>query len=291
MLSPEPVAKKKKIVDDRLPSPPFADTDDAGPAMDDDPIITSDFQLSDPAPSSPAAKVAERKSQAQAKEDPAPKIKEEEDDEDMMEVARTGGVTAASVNISGSRPPKKILKPEAYPSPVSSSPAKAPEATIDSSAWNAVNDKLNLLSSPDTTRQVGKMEYKDALEEDGSLNMFWTDHTEVNGSLFLFGKVLNKKTRAYVSCFVKIDNVLRKMYFLPRQHRVVDGVETDEEVGMADVYNEVDAIMMKMKVKSYKIKPCTRKYAFELPDVPKEAQYLKLFYPYKGRHLAPLVFR
>src|SRR6185312_15719237 len=24
----------------------------------------------------------------------------------------------------------------------------------------------------------------------------------------------------------------------------------------------------------------TRKYAFELPDVPKEAQYLKLFYPY-----------
>lgn len=30
----------------------------------------------------------------------------------------------------------------------------------------------------------------------------------------------------------------------------------------------------------HKIKSSTRKYAFELPDIPKEADYLKCMYPY-----------
>jgi DNA polymerase alpha subunit A len=289
VLSPEPAARKKKMVIDRFPSLPPGDVDDDfAPIMDDDAMMASDLPMSDPAPSSPAAKVAERKSQAQAqaKEEAYVKVEEEEED-DMMEVARTGGVVATSVNMSGSRPPKKSLKPEPYPSPASSSPAKAAEVSVDSAAWNSVNDKLNLLSSPDTTRQVGKMDYKDAIEADGSLRMYWTDYTELHGSLYLFGKVLNKKTRAYASCFVKIDNILRKLYFLPRKHRVVGGIETDDEIGMADVYNEVDAIMTRMRVKSFKIKPCARKYAFELPDVPREAEYLKLFYSYKD-HPTPL---
>lgn len=49
---------------------------------------------------------------------------------------------------------------------------------------------------------------------------------------------------------------------------------------MGDVYEEVDGIMSRMKVGMHKIKPCTRKYAFEMPGVPKEAEYLKLLYPY-----------
>ena len=49
---------------------------------------------------------------------------------------------------------------------------------------------------------------------------------------------------------------------------------------MGDVYNEVDEIMTKLRVGMHKIKPTSRKYAFELPDVPKEADYLKLMYPY-----------
>lgn len=49
---------------------------------------------------------------------------------------------------------------------------------------------------------------------------------------------------------------------------------------MGDVYKEVDDIMSKLRVGMHKIKPCSRKYAFELPDIPKEADYLKLMYPY-----------
>lgn len=58
------------------------------------------------------------------------------------------------------------------------------------------------------------------------------------------------------------------------------GRDTSTEVEMGDVYQEVDEVMTKLRVGMHKIKPCSRKYAFELSDVPKEADYLKLMYPY-----------
>ncbi|TDZ18640.1 DNA polymerase alpha catalytic subunit [Colletotrichum orbiculare MAFF 240422] len=275
-----PVTKRAKTSDDRLPNTTEVAQDDGFmPSMDDaredSPLNdAADIPMSDPAPSSPAAKVAERK--AQIKAEP-----QDDEDEDMMEVAHAGAVTAASVNITGSRPPKKLSKPEPYPSPLNSSPAKATRPTVDSSAWNTVTSGLNVVSSsPAEARTVGKIDYNDAIEPDGSLNMFWTDYTEVNGSLCLFGKVLNKKTGLYVSCFVKVDNILRKLYFLPRPTRHQAGEDTEEEVEMMDVYNEIDTIMSRMKVGEFKVKACTRKYAFELPGIPKEAQYMKCLYPY-----------
>ncbi|KAK0711546.1 hypothetical protein B0H67DRAFT_294622 [Lasiosphaeris hirsuta] len=269
-----PIAKKPKVVDDRLPSPELYDApmdeDDFIPPVDD--VPASDVIMSDPAPSSPAAKAAQRRVQ--------PKVEVEDDEDELMEVAHTGAVTTASVNISASRQIKKIVKPDPYPTPVSSSPAK-PDGVVDSSAWNNISKSLNVVSSSQTeTRVAGKIDYNDAVEEDGSLNMFWTDYTEINGSLCLFGKVLNKKTKTYVSCFVKVDNILRKLFFLPRQHRYRGGVESTEDMDMMQVYTEVDALMTKMGVEMHKIKACNRKYAFELPDVPKEGQYLKLLYPY-----------
>ncbi|KAM5345523.1 hypothetical protein ACJ41O_011385 [Fusarium nematophilum] len=275
--APEPLSKKKKLLDTRIPSPPapVVDHDDGFiPPIDDEPLEIADIPMSDPAPSSPAAKVAQRK--AQIKQEP-----KDDEDEDMMEVAHAGTIATTSVNLTSSRPVKKILKSEPYPSPATSSPVKAAgDTSVDSSSWNALTERLNVVSSSAETKGIGKIDHKDAAEDDGSLNFFWTDYTEVNGSLCLFGKVLNKKTRSYVSCFIKVDNILRKLYFLPRQYRVRDGEETAEEVEMMNVYDEVDEIMTKMNVGMHKIKACTRKYAFELPGVPKEAQYMKLLYPY-----------
>ncbi|KAM0436185.1 hypothetical protein ACHAPT_003077 [Fusarium lateritium] len=285
--APEPIPKKKKTLDTRLPSPlpPVIDDDDGfiPPAADDfSDIETADIPMSEgPAPSSPAAKVAQRK--AQVKQEP-----KDDDDEDMMEVAHAGTIATTSVNLTSSRPIKKILKAESYPTPASSSPVKANGAAVDSTSWNALTERLNVVSSsPAETKGIGKIDHKDAVEEDGSLNFFWTDYMEINGSLCLFGKVLNKKTRSYVSCFVKVDNILRKLYFLPRQHRMQGGEETGEEIEMSNVYDEVDEIMTKMKVGMYKIKACTRKYAFELAGVPKEAQYMKLLYPYNKPQVDP----
>ena len=53
---------------------------------------------------------------------------------------------------------------------------------------------------------------------------------------------------------------------------------------MQDVYQEVDALMTKIGVRMHKIKPCSRKYAFELPGIPKEADYLKLMYQYDSKY-------
>ena len=63
------------------------------------------------------------------------------------------------------------------------------------------------------------------------------------------------------------------------------GCETTEEIEMGDVYQEVDELMTKLRVGMHKIKPSSRKYAFELPDIPKEAEYLKLMYPYDSKSL------
>lgn len=258
----------------RAPATPPTDQDfgnnDFMIGMDDNDVL-----VDDPQPSSPVAKAVERKSNVN--------IKVEEDDEEAMEVAQADGIVTESVNMSGTRPMSKI-KVEAYPSPASSSPTGAPLRQVDASTWNDVTDKLNVVNSSQSTETMtfGKLDHNNAIEKDGSLRMFWTDYTEVNGSLCLFGKVQDKKSGSFVSCFVKVDNILRKLYFLPRQYRQGLSPDSTDEVDMKDVYEEVDTLMGKMRVGMHKIKPCTRKYAFELPDIPKEAEYLKLLYPYSS---------
>lgn len=275
ILSPPPTQKRetrtKNVVQEAVPTEnilPQQNFDDDGIILADD-----DVPMSDPLPSSPVAKAVERKSKVQIKT-------EEEDEEDIMDVAEaTAGsiVQTRSVNMKGSKPAPKIKQ---LPSPQSSSPPPS-GADVDAESWNNVTSKLAVASSPASqSYSHGKMMPEDALEEDGSLRMFWMDYAEINGSLCLFGKVKHKQTGQYLSAFVKVDNILRKLYFLPRKYKHKGGRETTEEVDMDDVYQEVDNLMSRMKVTTRKVKPSTRKYAFELPDVPKEAEYLKLLYPY-----------
>ena len=257
----------------RLNTPPldtsFHEDDSLFCGIDD-----GDVPMSDPVPSSPISKAVERKNL----------VKAEEEEDDTMEVSRVVGdraIKTASINLSGTRPAPKIQKAP-YPTPGSSSPSgPSSDPVIDASAWNDVTAKLNVLSSqgPETV-SPGKLKVEDAIEEDGSLRMFWTDYTEVNGSLCLFGKVKDKSTDSYVSAFVKVDNILRKLFFLPRTYKHRNGRETSEEIEMGDVYQEVDELMTRFRVGMHKIKSTSRKYAFELHNIPKEADYLKLMYPY-----------
>ncbi|KAI1944151.1 DNA-directed DNA polymerase alpha catalytic subunit pol1 [Ophidiomyces ophidiicola] len=250
---------------------------DEGPLLGDE-----DVPMSDPLPSSPVAKAVERKSSSLKREE----VKAEDiDDDDLMAIAEATGhneADSARVNISGKRPaPQKEIGESVYPSPALSSPPKIHSDAIDPSSWTDVTRKLNVLSSPaPDTHTFGKLRAQDAVEEDDSLNFFWMDYTEINGSLCLFGKVKDKRSRRFVSAFVKVDNILRKLYFLPRQYRMSHGQASDDEVDMQNVYEEVDRLMTRLKVDMHKIKPCSRKYAFELSNIPKEAEYLKLMYPY-----------
>jgi DNA polymerase alpha subunit A len=271
-LTQERQAKNKPIqLDDTPPAQTrFDDHDGTFTRLGEE----DNLLMSDPLPSSPTVKAIERKSQVH--------VKEEEDD-DLMEVAQAFGdvcAATANVNLQASRPRPKIQN-DVLPSPENSSPTLPPVTDLDASTWNNITAKLNVVSTPASdSRTFGKMRPQDAVEDDGSLKFFWLDYTEVNGSLCLFGKVKDKTAGKFVSAFVKVDNILRNLYFLPRKYKHRHGLDTTEEVEMNDVYQEVDSLMSKLKVDMHKIKPCLRKYAFELPDIPKEADYLKLLYPY-----------
>lgn len=105
--------------------------------------------------------------------------------------------------------------------------------------------------------------------ETNSFQMYWLDFAEVNNSLILFGKVKTLDNNL-VSAMVQINGLCRELYFLPR-----DGYSA------MDVYEEITPLIMeKYGLTNIRAKPQKMKYAFELPDIPKEAEYLKVLLPY-----------
>ena len=162
----------------------------------------------------------------------------DESDDDIpvvkkLTAAKPTTISTKSVNISASKPappPKVDVKRE--PSPVS----EVPDAT-----WRDLDSTLNVTAAPTATSST-KASPSDVLEtvsmtvtetveqEDGTemeiektvekpvVNVFWLDYGEFNGVLGLFGKAFNKKTQQWISCFVKVENLERCLYFLPREN-------------------------------------------------------------------------
>jgi DNA polymerase alpha subunit A len=64
-----------------------------------------------------------------------------------------------------------------------------------------------------------------------------------------------------------------------------EGRETDIEVDIPSVYKEFDALRKKHKIKTFSSKVVSRKYAFELDDIPAESDYLKVVYPFSEPEL------
>ncbi|CCX31329.1 hypothetical protein FPQ18DRAFT_270988 [Pyronema domesticum] len=238
----------------------------------DDDIDMNDAPMGIP-PSSPAAKAADRKR-------PGIMIKKEEsDDDDDFAVAEIKGnkkVQAAKVNITSTRP----VRPSFGTATAAKDEKKPVAVPIDTSSWMEVSGGLNTTATTEAPPVPGKLSAEHAMEEDGSISMFWMDYTEANGSLLLFGKVKDKRSGKYVSAFLKVDGILRNLFFLPREHRTIKGRETDEEVQMEDVYNEAGEVMSRNRIENFKSKPTSRKYAFEVAGVPREGDYLKVLYPY-----------
>ncbi|CAH2352175.1 DNA polymerase alpha catalytic subunit A [[Candida] railenensis] len=117
--------------------------------------------------------------------------------------------------------------------------------------------------------------------ESNSFKMFWLDYCEVDNSLLLFGKIQTVEGNL-VSGVVQINGLYRELYFLPRKHRVVNDEETDEEISSQDVHEEVIPLLLETyQLQNIRAKPETKKYAFELPGIPSEAEYLKVLLPYK----------
>jgi len=262
------VGKMPTLTSSPPPLGTFED-DDAGftlaPVDDEDTPMGDDLIP----PSTPSAKVPERKLLN-------PEDGEDEDEFAVAEIKGNKNISTAKVNITSSRPLKTLV----LSTPATSSPAKAP--TVDSLSWTQVSGGLNIIESSDRSA-VGKVAQKDVLEDDGSLKMFWLDYAESNGSLLLFGKVKDKDSGKFVSAMLKVDGIMRNLFFFPRTHRTCNGKDTDEAVGMEDVYEEVATVMERHRFDSFRVKTSKRKYAFEL-GIPREnEEYLKVLYPYTSK--------
>jgi DNA polymerase alpha subunit A len=161
----------------------------------------------------------------------------EESEDDMpvvkkLSTAKVSASTTKSINISASKPaPPPKLEVKKEPSPI----PEVPDAT-----WRDLDSTLNLTAAPtssssnkaspaDVTDTVSITVKELVEQEDGTelevektvekqaVNVFWLDYGEFNGVLGLFGKVFNKQTQQWISCFVKIEGLERCLYFLPRE--------------------------------------------------------------------------
>ncbi|RCK58160.1 DNA polymerase alpha catalytic subunit A [Candida viswanathii] len=124
-----------------------------------------------------------------------------------------------------------------------------------------------------------------------SFKMFWLDYSETDTGLLLFGKIMTKEGKL-VSGVVRVNGLCRELYILPREHPLVDGEEDQSEtVTPADVLDEINPILLSnYKLDSIRAKPERKKYAFELADIPKEAEYLKVLLPFSvetNKHIMP----
>lgn len=68
------------------------------------------------------------------------------------------------------------------------------------------------------------------------------------------------------------------------------GQETNTLVDMTDVYSEVAELCSRKRITKFASKEVTRKYAFELPEVPAEANYLKVLYDYERKSIHSILF-
>lgn len=114
----------------------------------------------------------------------------------------------------------------------------------------------------------------------------WSDVNSRPGEVYLFGKVevpeANNKI-TYNSICVRVENVKRHLYLLPRAHvyDVKAKVDTDKEVTIADVYEEFEERISKdLKLSTFKSRKVCKSFAFTVPDidVPIESDYLEVIY-------------
>lgn len=87
----------------------------------------------------------------------------------------------------------------------------------DLQSWKNADEGMVDTFNQDTVRT--ESQNMDIFEKDQHLKMWWYDAYErkEKGYVYIFGKVLNKKTNKYVSCCVTVKNIERNLFFLPRK--------------------------------------------------------------------------
>lgn len=155
----------------------------------------------------------------------------------------------------------------------SSNAPSSPFVTAPSTpAINRKADSRKVLNSSPEPLTIGRARYEKEQVADpssGKLRMFWIDYCEVDNSLVLFGKIKTNDNKL-VSGMVQIKGLCRELYFLPREGKTPQ-----------DVHEEIIPLLLgKYGIDTLRSKPERMKYCFELPEVPRESDYLKVLLPF-----------
>lgn len=155
----------------------------------------------------------------------------------------------------------------------SSNAPSSPFVTAPSTpAINRKADSRKVLNSSPEPLTIGRARYEKEQVVDpssGKLRMFWIDYCEVDNSLVLFGKIKTNDNKL-VSGMVQIKGLCRELYFLPREGKTPQ-----------DVHEEIIPLLLgKYGLDTLRSKPERMKYCFELPEVPRESDYLKVLLPF-----------
>lgn len=199
------------------------------------------------------------------------------------------------------KPKDKMEVDKAKPlKPINANTAPSKKKLEDNPAWLSVYDSLAVAkedtfgpaTSTASSSRNSAPSNASVLEDDGSLRFYWLDYLEHDGKLYFIGKTQDKKTKAWVSICVTVENMERNLFVLPRERRMEEDefgemCETDVVPELSDIYSDFDRLRKKAGIKSFKAKFVKRKYAFGEKDVPRgERQWLKVVYPFTGELLS-----
>ncbi|KAM7543005.1 hypothetical protein Aperf_G00000016260 [Anoplocephala perfoliata] len=129
----------------------------------------------------------------------------------------------------------------------------------------------------DTEASFAELDFSEASaiadDESSALRFFWLDAYEDaknQGVVFLFGKIpCRSDPTGFCSCCIRVKDLERCVFFLLRP---------DTEYSVKEVIEELRELSGQWKIEKFECKPTTKKYCFDLPDVPSEAEYLEVRY-------------
>ncbi|XP_076212107.1 DNA polymerase alpha catalytic subunit isoform X2 [Aptenodytes patagonicus] len=155
----------------------------------------------------------------------------------------------------------------------------------DISCWDRIDEDEADLVVAEVQLDPNLLPLVNGENDDQVLRFYWLDAYEDQysqpGVVFLFGKVWIESANTYVSCCVKVKNIERTVYLLPRETEIdlSSGKEMETPVTIMSVFQEFnDCISPKYKIMKFKSKKVEKYYAFEIPDVPAKSEYLEVKY-------------
>uniref|UniRef100_A0A8C4NTP1 DNA polymerase n=1 Tax=Dicentrarchus labrax TaxID=13489 RepID=A0A8C4NTP1_DICLA len=161
---------------------------------------------------------------------------------------------------------------------------KAAAAQVIGSSWGQEEEGVASEAQAEIQVDSSQLPLVEGADGEQVFRFYWLDAFEdpysQPGVVYLFGKVWIESAMSHVSCCVTVKNIERTMYFLPREYKVntKTGEVSDTPVGLMDVYQEFNDLSEKFRIMKFKSKKVEKNYAFEIPDVPSQCEYLEVRY-------------